>query len=165
MGLTPEQQKLLDETIERRVAAHAARKIHRLIADDKADDWKGKRFAAVVTSVVLVVVVLSFAYVAVPGFLSDFRTGVASPDKHRWSAIGLSGGIALTVLALWLAFHLATTFPRPVRFLKAAAAAAVILGFAAGTAYWFGVPVASSGTAVHALARDAQAAVLAVGHR
>lgn len=159
MGLTPEQKKLLDETIERRVAAHAARKIHRLIADDKADDWKGKRFAAVLTSVVLAAIVLSLVYFAVPSFLNDFSAGVVSPDKHRWNVIGLSVGITLAIVALWLAVHLATTFPRPGRFGKVTAAAAAVLASAAGAAYWFGVPVVGCATGVEALGREAKAAV------
>ena len=141
MSLTPEQKKALDHTIERRVAVAALRKIHRVIADDEADDWKGKRFAAVVTSVVLVALVLGWAYFVAPDFLNDFHTGVASPDKHRWNTIGLFVGVALSVAALWLAFYLAVSFPRPARFAKAAAAAAAVLACAASAAYWFGVAV------------------------
>lgn len=160
MGLTPEQKKLLDETIERRVAAHAARKIHRLIADDETDDWKGKRFAAVVTSIVLVVVILSLVYIAVPSFLHGFSAGVASPDAHRRNTIGLFVGVFLTVILLWLGLYLAVTFPRPGRFAKVTAAAAAVLASAAGAAYWFGVPVVGCATEVDALTLDPKAAVL-----
>lgn len=141
MALTPEQQKLLDETIERRVAAAAARRIHRLIADDEADAWKGKRFAAVVSSVVLVVLATSLVYVAAPGFLNDFRAGVASHDAIGRNTGRLFVGVFLTVILLWLAVYLAATFPRPVRFARVTFAAAAVLASAAGAAYWFGVPV------------------------
>ena len=159
MALTPDQQKLLDETIERRVAAAATRKIRRLIADNEADDWKGKRFAAVVTSVLLVVVVMSLVYVAVPSFLNDFRAGVSSPDAHTCNTLGLFVGVFLTVILLWLAVYLAATFPRPVRFAIVTAAAAAVLASAAGAAYWFGVPVVGCAAGIEALRWEANAAV------
>ena len=56
MPLTSDHKQAIDSGIQRHVGGSAIKQIHRLIEEEKADELKGRRFAAAATSVLLLVV-------------------------------------------------------------------------------------------------------------
>ena len=115
MSLTPDQRQAIDGAVRRHVAASAIKQIHRLIEEEKADDLKGRRFAAVATSVLLLVVAVPYAYIALGGVLSEIVNGAPSPAAHMSGVTSLFFGVLLTTCVLWLATYLAISYPKPMR--------------------------------------------------